>query len=113
MNEAMPDLYAMADYMISRSGANSVCEILALEKPHIFIPLPLSVSRGDQIENAAYCKADGLSMVLEEEKLTAKMLCDTVNTLEVNAKAYKAKIKAKAFGSGTENIIQLIEAVAK
>lgn len=112
VNKAMPDLYAIADYVISRSGANSVCEILALEKPHIFIPLPLSASRGDQIHNAEYCKEQELSMVLDEEKLTSKILCDAIRSLDEQSNAFKEKIKAKAFGSGTENIVHLIEGVA-
>ena len=43
----------MADVVISRAGANAICELLALKKPNILIPLPAASSRGDQLLNAA------------------------------------------------------------
>ena len=47
------DLLDAADLVISRAGANAICELLALHKPNILIPLSLEASRGDQILNAA------------------------------------------------------------
>ncbi len=44
----LKDLFAMADIVISRAGANSICELLALKKPNVLIPLPAASSRGDQ-----------------------------------------------------------------
>jgi len=55
--------------MLSRSGANAVFEILALKIPALFVPLPLSASRGDQILNAKYCERKGCSYVLPQEEL--------------------------------------------
>ena len=46
-HEELADLFAMASVIVSRSGANSLYEILALGIPHILIPLPAEVSRGD------------------------------------------------------------------
>ena len=46
----LKDLFAMADVVISRAGANAICELLALQKPNLLIPLPLTASRGDQIK---------------------------------------------------------------
>ena len=48
----LKDLFAMSDLMVSRAGANSICELLALRKPNILIPLSAAASRGDQILNA-------------------------------------------------------------
>ena len=70
----LKDLFAMSDLMISRAGANSICEILALRKPNILIPLSAAASRGDQLLNAASFKKQGFSEVLEEEALTADSL---------------------------------------
>ena len=44
----LKDIFAMADVVISRAGANAICELLALKKPNILIPLPAASSRGDQ-----------------------------------------------------------------
>jgi len=77
----LKDLFAACDLVISRAGANAICEILALKKPNILIPLPADVSRGDQLLNAASFKEQGFSMVIEEDDLTTKTLTDTVKEL--------------------------------
>lgn len=66
--DEMKDLFALADIVVSRAGANAICEFLALHKPNLLIPLPSSKSRGDQILNANSFKKQGFSMVLYEEK---------------------------------------------
>ena len=63
-------LFAAADLIVSRAGANSICEILALRKPNVLIPLSAAASRGDQILNAASFAKQGFSTMLEEESLT-------------------------------------------
>ena len=59
IKEELSDLMAAADIMISRAGANAICEILALRKPNILIPLSAEASRGDQILNAASFEKSG------------------------------------------------------
>ena len=81
VNEAMPDILAMADIVISRAGANTIFELLALQKPNILIPLPLEVSRGDQILNAESFKKQGFSMVLEEKHMTPERLKQEIKLL--------------------------------
>ena len=53
-----------ADLVISRAGANAICELLALKKPNILIPLSAAASRGDQILNAASFEKQGYSYVI-------------------------------------------------
>ena len=62
------DLLDAADMVISRAGANAICELLALHKPNILIPLSLEASRGDQILNAASFEKQGFSYVIREDK---------------------------------------------
>ena len=69
IKEELNDLFALADIVISRAGANAICELLALHKPNILIPLSAAASRGDQILNARSFEKQGFSYVLEEEKL--------------------------------------------
>ena len=52
IGKELNDIFALADLVISRAGANSICELLALHKPNILIPLSANASRGDQILNA-------------------------------------------------------------
>jgi UDP-N-acetylglucosamine--N-acetylmuramyl-(pentapeptide) pyrophosphoryl-undecaprenol N-acetylglucosamine transferase len=79
INEEFGDVLACADLVVSRAGANTVYELIALRKNHILIPLPLTASRGDQIENAAYSSQQGFSTVINEEDLDATSLQKTID----------------------------------
>ena len=69
ISDELPDLFAAADLMLSRAGANAICEILALRKPNLLVPLPTGGSRGDQILNARSFEKLGYSMVVENAAL--------------------------------------------
>ena len=84
----LKDLFAMADIVISRAGANAICELLALKKPNILIPLPTSGSRGDQLLNAASFESQGFSMVINEDDLTTNLLVNKVLELYENRQKY-------------------------
>lgn len=77
----LSNMLAAADIVVSRAGANAICELLALKKPNILIPLPASVSRGDQVLNARSFEKQGYSVVLEEEELTTYNLIKAVDNL--------------------------------
>ena len=64
----LKDLFALTDIVISRAGAKAICELLALHKPNLLIPLSANASRGDQILNARSFERQGFSVVLEEEE---------------------------------------------
>lgn len=74
VSETWGDLLAAADLVVSRAGANSLFELLALGKANLLIPLSPRVSRGDQVENAEYARAHGFSRVLDETQLTPERL---------------------------------------
>ena len=78
ISEQLNDIFAMTDIMISRAGANSISEILALKIPNILIPLSAAASRGDQILNAASYEKQGFSTVIQEEELTSELLLSSV-----------------------------------
>ena len=63
-------MLALADIVVSRAGANAICELLALRKPSVLIPLSLAASRGDQILNAQSFDKRGYAKLLLEEDLT-------------------------------------------
>lgn len=71
--------YACADVVISRAGAGTLFELLALKKPALLIPLE-GQTRGDQKENAEYFLNRGLCHVLPQKSLdNPTALIDTVN----------------------------------
>jgi len=75
------DLLAAADLVISRAGANTLYELLCLRKPNLLIPLSLSASRGDQLENAAWAESEGYSRVIREEHLDGASLVAAVDEI--------------------------------
>ena len=88
LKSELKDVFAMADVVISRAGANAICELLALKKPNILIPLPASASRGDQILNAKSFEEQGFSMVLDEDDLTENLLVEKVHELYFTKQTY-------------------------
>ena len=66
----MDEAYACADLVVSRAGAGTIFELMALKKPALFIPLQKQ-SRGDQVENAEYFSSKGLCHVLPESQLSS------------------------------------------
>ncbi|MBQ9885506.1 MAG: undecaprenyldiphospho-muramoylpentapeptide beta-N-acetylglucosaminyltransferase [Lachnospiraceae bacterium] len=107
----LKDCFALCDVVISRAGANSICELLALKKPNLLIPLPLSASRGDQILNANSFKKQGFSMVMEEEELTDEKLIDAVNTLYKERDKYIKTMENSSSSDAISIISKLIEEV--
>lgn len=105
-------LFAAADLIISRAGANSICEILALKKPNLLIPLSAAASRGDQILNANSFAKQGFSSVLEEENLTDSTLYQAIFELYENRAAYIQAMEGSSQGNAVETIIDLIESLA-
>ena len=101
VRDELKDVFAAADLIISRAGANAICEILALRKPNILIPLPLSASRGDQLLNAASYEKQGFSKVLQEEALSGTALLQAVK--EVFA-AYDSYVHAMEQSHQTDGI---------
>lgn len=65
ISEELKDLFAAADVVFSRAGANAICELLALKKPNLLVPLPKEASRGDQLLNADSFEKQGFSMVIQ------------------------------------------------
>ncbi|MDD6037855.1 MAG: glycosyltransferase, partial [bacterium] len=94
-------------------GANSICELLALHKPNLLIPLSAAASRGDQILNANSFEKQGFSMVLKEEALTADTLISAVNKLYESRDSYRRHMEESSQMDSIKTIIDLINSVAK
>ena len=113
IGKELPDLFAMSDLVISRAGANAICELLALKKPNLLIPLSANASRGDQILNANSFKNQGYSMVLAEEDMNDDTLFSAINELYENRNQY---IKAMSTGNQTDavrTIVNILESNSK
>ena len=108
----LKDLFAMADVVISRAGANAICELLALKKPNILIPLPSSSSRGDQLLNARSFESQGFSIVIDEDDLTTSLLVDRVHELFFTRQSYREAMSRSGQMDSIATIMKLIEDAA-
>lgn len=113
ISENLPDLFAAADLVVARAGANSICELLALHKPNILIPLSRNASRGDQILNANSFAKQGFSAVLEEEEGTSEKLMATIDDVMAHHSKYIDAMKNSGQMNAIETIMGLIEEVSR
>ncbi|MCZ6888629.1 MAG: undecaprenyldiphospho-muramoylpentapeptide beta-N-acetylglucosaminyltransferase [Gammaproteobacteria bacterium] len=88
------DVLAAADIVVSRAGANTLYELIALRKPHLLIPLSAKVSRGDQIENAAFAASRGFSSVVQESALSSDELVRAIDAIACDLDGWRAKLEA-------------------
>ncbi len=109
VKDELPHLMAAADLVISRAGANSIFELLALKKPSLLIPLTAKASRGDQILNAESFDRQGFSMVADEEQLNSNILIDKVNELYKDKDKYIGYMAKSQTKDSINKIITLIE----
>lgn len=112
VQKELPDLFALSELVISRAGANAICELLALRKPALLIPLSAKASRGDQILNARSFERQGFSMVLEEEALTRESLLKAVSELAAHRKDYVHAMESCPQSNAVETIFQLLEEIS-
>lgn len=113
VDKPLRHLFAAADLIISRAGANSICEILALRKPNILIPLSAAASRGDQILNANSFAKQGFSTVLEEEVLTSDTLYQAISDTYKKRTAFIEAMEKSTLNNAVETIMNLIRECAK
>ena len=106
-------LFAAADIVLSRAGANSICEILALRKPNVLIPLSAAASRGDQILNARSFEKQGFSTVLEEENVTGDSLYDAIESTYENRRKFVDAMEKSELSDAVSIVMGLIASYAE
>ena len=109
----LKDLFAMSDLVISRAGANSICELLALKKPNLLIPLSANSSRGDQILNAKSFESQGFSVVINDDEVTPELLCDKILELFFERQNYIDAMSKSSQLNSIKTIMELIQQETK
>jgi UDP-N-acetylglucosamine--N-acetylmuramyl-(pentapeptide) pyrophosphoryl-undecaprenol N-acetylglucosamine transferase len=104
----LPDIMAAADVVVSRAGANSIFEFLALKKPNLLIPLSAKSSRGDQILNAESFEKSGFSVVIKEEDLKDEAFLVTLDKLYKDRDKYIRNMASSKVNNGVEAIVDII-----
>jgi UDP-N-acetylglucosamine--N-acetylmuramyl-(pentapeptide) pyrophosphoryl-undecaprenol N-acetylglucosamine transferase len=108
IKKELASLLALADVVVSRAGANAICELLALRKPSVLIPLSLEASRGDQILNAQSFAKSGYAKLLMEEDVTDASLLSAIDEVYDNRESY---IKAMECSTTTDAITLITEMI--
>lgn len=108
----LKDVFAMADVVVSRAGANAICELLALKKPNLLIPLQVG-SRGDQILNAKSFEEQGFSMVVREDFTDCDILTEKIYELYENRQMYIDKMSESGQMNSIDTIVNLIKEYSK
>ena len=111
LDEELPDVFACTEMVLSRAGANALCEFQALGRPMLLIPYPKGASRGDQILNAKSLEKRGLCRVLLQEELNEETLAKAVLDTWAAREELEAALKNAPPADGTERVLELIEEV--
>lgn len=112
IRDELKDLFALSDLVISRAGANAICELVALRKPNLLIPLGLNASRGDQILNAGSFEKQGFSLVMAEETITKEDLLANIHKLYDNRGTYIQAMESSQLKNSIDTIIALITQIS-
>ncbi|MBE6062446.1 MAG: undecaprenyldiphospho-muramoylpentapeptide beta-N-acetylglucosaminyltransferase [Clostridium butyricum] len=108
VREELPHLMKCCDYIISRAGANSIFEFLALKKPTILIPLSKKASRGDQILNSKSFTKEGYSLMIEEEELKDDALYEKILELKSRKVELVNNMEKGQSANACETIVKIL-----
>ena len=110
----MPAIFARADLLVCRSGASTVAEIAAAGKPAIFVPFPRAAD-DHQNKNARALERVGAAIVVEESKLAAAYLVETIATMFLDLNRLQGMSEAArslAHPKAVEEIAEMVERLA-
>ncbi|MFZ8960743.1 MAG: undecaprenyldiphospho-muramoylpentapeptide beta-N-acetylglucosaminyltransferase [Flavobacteriia bacterium] len=110
--QEMDQLYAAADFIISRAGAGSLSELSCVGKPLLLIPSP-NVTANHQVHNANALAQQGAAFLIEESNLDAyqKIFSQWVTDMPLQAqmkKQLKTLAKPKAAEAIVDEILKMI-----
>jgi UDP-N-acetylglucosamine--N-acetylmuramyl-(pentapeptide) pyrophosphoryl-undecaprenol N-acetylglucosamine transferase len=114
LNEDMADALWLADVVIGRSGATTLAELDALGKPAVLIPLPLTVSRGDQIVNAElFAQSHSCVVLPDDENLAAGLVGACVSLIPAADAASRGVVAGRDVHRAARAVAQEVAAMAR
>lgn len=103
----LKDLFAAAQLVVSRAGANSIYELLALKKPMLLIPLEAG-SRGDQVLNAKSFERKGWALQLRETQMNETSFFESILKLKNSADEIIRRQSEVAVSAVPQRIVQIL-----
>ena len=113
LDAELPDVLACTDLVLSRAGANALCEFQALGRPMLLIPYPKGASRGDQILNARSMEKRGLCRVLPQEEMNETSLAAAIRGTWADRERLEEALRNAPPADGTERVLELIGEIQK
>jgi UDP-N-acetylglucosamine--N-acetylmuramyl-(pentapeptide) pyrophosphoryl-undecaprenol N-acetylglucosamine transferase len=113
VKESLGHLYACADIIICRSGANTLFELLHLKKPALLIPLSKNVSRGEQISNAKAFQELSCGEMLEQEDLNLSRVLELLKKLNEKKNDYIANMAKWSELDAADKIMNIVRDLVK
>ena len=99
-----------ADIVVSRSGINTVCELIFLEKPSLLIPLSFS-QRNEQLKNAKFIESLGLAKVYEQNSLTSQTFVSGLTEMLKNINTFKLNGQNPINKESVQRVIEVLKDV--
>jgi UDP-N-acetylglucosamine--N-acetylmuramyl-(pentapeptide) pyrophosphoryl-undecaprenol N-acetylglucosamine transferase len=109
----LPDVLACTNLVLSRAGANALCEFQALGRPMLLIPYPKGASRGDQILNARSLEKRGLCHVLMQEDMNRDSLTAAILDTWADRDTLAENLRNAPPADGTERVLEMIEEIQR
>lgn len=113
IKENLKDIFDLSDIVISRSGSNAIFEFLYYQIPMILIPLPMTQSRGDQIDNAKSFEKNGFAKMILEEDSTSEKLLNLIDETYTNRIEYIFNMKNFKFDDNVLKIYDKLKELKK
>ena len=106
--------YAMADVVISRSGASSVSEICAVAKAAVFVPSP-NVAEDHQTHNAMALVRKDAALLVKDAEAPEKLMATALELVSdpVRTKALEQNAAAMALPDAAQTIVDQIYNIVK
>jgi UDP-N-acetylglucosamine--N-acetylmuramyl-(pentapeptide) pyrophosphoryl-undecaprenol N-acetylglucosamine transferase len=85
--QSVGSILSAADVVVSRSGINTVTELMAVGTPALFIPLPTG-QKNEQLQNAQFAQKIGMAEIISQTDATPASLLEHLDKI-VHNKSYK------------------------
>ncbi|MEU6375492.1 UDP-N-acetylglucosamine--N-acetylmuramyl-(pentapeptide) pyrophosphoryl-undecaprenol N-acetylglucosamine transferase [Streptomyces sp. NPDC046909] len=113
MGAELPNVFALADVVISRSGAGTIAELTALGKPAVFVPLATSAGN-EQVHNARHLADAGAAVALTGEVTPEQLRAAVAPLLTDPGQRAAMAERARAHGrpDAAERLVDVVLAAA-
>lgn len=95
--ERMELVYAMADLIVSRSGAGTIAEVTACGLPALLVPYPYATARHQEANARALVRAGGAGMLLDDQ-LSGRLLAERIESMLDPARLRAMRQMSERFG---------------